>query len=178
MLSPDLFDLLRELPSQQHFSRFVESAGKALRADRCFLYMRNPHTRIGRTPFCWCRNKTIPPIYNEDWFREIPEELEQQDPMFAAALDGRPSIYIEDVEKTSPTIINKEFEALHLGGHRALIHAHLLIEGTLWGVFQPSVFHHARVWTKQEREIVERIIPELSLCVRDYVKAHAPSLMG
>jgi hypothetical protein len=75
--------------------------------------------------------------------------------MFAAALQGQPSIYIEDVEAASPNTLNRNFEQENFG-HRALIHAHLCVDQQLWGILQPCIFGHPRHWDARDRHLMEK----------------------
>lgn len=95
------------------FPELLPILGRLLQCDRIFLYLRHPTSRLGRTPFCWRQSEAIPKIYDEQWSLEDPEQLEQRDPLFAAALDGQPSIFVEDVETAEPTVLNREFERSH-----------------------------------------------------------------
>jgi hypothetical protein len=52
---------------------------------------------------------TIPKFYNETWEKER-ESLAEQDPMFDAALQIKPSIFTEDVKTASPKVLNRNFE--------------------------------------------------------------------
>jgi hypothetical protein len=88
--------------------------------NRCFLYLRNPETRWGKVAFCYCRDPALPNITDRSWQLESAA-LERQDPMFAAALNCQPSIFVEDVETADDRLVNREFERQHFG-HRALIH--------------------------------------------------------
>jgi GAF domain-containing protein len=126
-----------------------------LDSDRCFLYLRNPETRLGRVPFCWTRDPDIPRMYDETWKPES-DSLADEDPMFAAALQCKPSIFVEDVTTESPEILNIEFERENFG-HCALIHAHVCQNHQLWGILQPCLMHNPRHWTPEEQAIILRI---------------------
>jgi GAF domain-containing protein len=43
---------------------------KLLDCDRCFLYVRDPDTRLGKAAFCFCRNNKIPDVTGSQWQRE------------------------------------------------------------------------------------------------------------
>jgi GAF domain-containing protein len=150
-------------------SQLMPRLGDFLQCDRCFLYLRDPATRLGRVPFCWTRTPDIPTVYDEEWKPE-PENLPNEDPMFAAALRTEPSIFVEDVETASPQVLNRQFEQENFG-HRALIHAHLCHNGQLWGVLQPSVFDRPRVWNPEERAAIAQLLPKLTPIAIAYIKA-------
>jgi GAF domain-containing protein len=141
--------------------------GEELKADRCFLYLRNPQSVMGKIAFCWCRDASIPDVTEPAWKTDISIAL--KDPLFAAALKAEPSIYIDDVKTADPAVVNREFEA-HTFGHRALIHAHITEGRKLWGILQPCVFGQPRAWTPAERRLIEAILPRLKPLVMAYVK--------
>ncbi|QHT68920.1 GAF domain-containing protein [Rhodocytophaga rosea] len=111
---------------------------EALQADRCFLYLRNPWKEKGRIEFCYCRNPAVPDV-KEPERKNDTEELPLVDPLFAAALQTKPSIYIADVSTADPAMVNRNFEEKTFG-HRALIHAPITENGQLWGILQPAIF--------------------------------------
>lgn len=153
-------------------AQVVERLGESLKCDRVFLYLRDPDRRLGKVPFCWRKDQSIPDVSSDKLERESPE-LEQQDPLFAAALNGRPSIFVEDVETASPQTVNRQFERENFG-HRALIHAHLYQE-QLWGVLQPCLFS-PRQWTEAEKEAIAKIVPQITPVAMDYVKNQIQSV--
>ncbi|MBD2153675.1 GAF domain-containing protein [Leptolyngbya sp. FACHB-16] len=148
-------------------SAVLPELGKQLACDRVFLYLRHPQESRGCSPFCWRRHEEIPLVQDPEWKAE-PAELPGEDPMFAAALQARPSIFVEDVEAADATVLNRQFEQENFG-HRALIHAHLCDQNQLWGVLQPSVFGHPRKWSEADHEIINYLIPRLTPLVIQYV---------
>jgi len=149
-------------------SNLLPVLGEMLQCDRCFLYSRNPETKFGRVSHCWRQNQNIPDMREPDWKLE-PAGLAKEDPMFAAALQAAPSIYVEDVETVDPKVVNKEFERYNFG-HRALIHAHITQDGQLWGILQPCVFGQKRIWSECDRAIITQLETKLIPVIIDYVK--------
>lgn len=149
-------------------SNLLPILGEVLQCDRCFLYVRNPQTKFGRVSHVWRRNQNIPDAGDHEWKLE-PAGLAEEDPMFAAALQTAPSIYVEDVETADPKVLNKEFERNGFG-HRALIHAHLCQDGQLWGILQPCVFGQKRIWSESDRAIITQLESKLVPLVIEYVK--------
>lgn len=150
------------------FSALLPALGDALQCDRTFLYLRHPQTQIGKVVRCWCRSSKYPDVTDLDWKQE-PESLAQEDPLWAAAIRTQPSIFVEDVETASPDVVNQDFEHKTFG-HRALIHAHLTFDGELWGILQPCVFGQPRVWTKEDRSIILSVIEKLTPLAVAYVQ--------
>jgi len=147
----------------------VRWVGETLRADRCFLYVRDPAAGKGRIAFCWRKFASIPDVTQAEWQADTTD-LPQEDPLFAAALATEPSVYVEDVETATPDVLNQAFENRTFG-HRALIHAHVTENGTLWGILQPCQFGHPRRWTGYERGFVEDLLPQLLPYIQKYVVA-------
>ncbi|MGF1587680.1 MAG: GAF domain-containing protein [Pleurocapsa sp.] len=148
-------------------SGLMKEIVKLLNCDRCFLYVREPNLRMGKAAFCYCRSH-VPNVAGDRW-EEESSELAQQDPMFAAALNCQPSIFVEDVETADAQVVDREFEQEHFG-HRALIHAHLCRDRQLWGVLQPSVFGAPRIWTTSDRELITALSTQTTPLVIDYVQ--------
>lgn len=148
-------------------AELMPAVGEYLECDRCFVYLRDPHTCWGGVPFCWRRNPDLPEIYNEHWQLE-PESLASEDPLFAAALATKPSIFVEDVQVADDRILSHRFEAKNFG-HRALIHAHLCHEGQLWGVLQPCIFDRPRIWTEVERATIDLLVTKVTPIAVSYV---------
>jgi GAF domain-containing protein len=142
--------------------------GSTLQVDRCFLYVRHPDLEIGKIAFCWRKNNDVPDVPETHWENDT-RSLPQEDPLIAAALAQKPSVYVEDVEQAPATVLNREFEAKTFG-HRALVHAHLLHDDKLWGILQPCVFGKPRIWTEFDRELLNFIIPLLIPLVITYVQ--------
>jgi GAF domain-containing protein len=153
------------------FPLLMRAVGEQLNCDRVFLYLRNPHTQIGKVPYCWRRKSKYPDVTTAEWKKE-PASLAQEDPLFAAALRAEPSIFVEDVETANPEIVNKDFEAKSFG-HRALIHAHLCSDGLLWGILQPCVFDRPRVWTYVDYELIAAVTEKVAHLAVAYVTAHS-----
>ncbi|HEY9645478.1 MAG TPA: GAF domain-containing protein [Chroococcidiopsis sp.] len=130
---------------------------EVLQSDRCFLHLRNPHTRIYRN-LCWRNVPDIPDTSTSGW--EPEEQWEKDDPMFAAALRLAPSIFVEDVETAGPEVLNVEFERQNFG-HRALIHAHVGQDGLMWAVLQPCLFGRPRQWSETDRAVINALTQRL-----------------
>lgn len=155
-------------------AELMQAIAQHLNCDRCFLYLRDPETRLGRVPFCWTRSADVPTVYDEDWKPE-PESLPSEDPMFAAALATKPSIFVEDVNTASLETLNSQFEQENFG-HRALIHGHICHNDQLWGVLQPCLMNEPRSWTTNDRELMAEIIDRITPIVVAYVQAHKPKI--
>lgn len=157
-----------QLLSQGDLSELMRAIAEYFNCDRCFFYLRNPQTRLGRVPFCWTRNSQIPIVYDEDWKPE-PQSLPDEDPMFAAALSTKPSIFVEDVQTASANVLNAKFERENFG-HRALIHGHVCYDNQLWGVLQPCMMHRPRAWTEAEQETFTELIQRITPIAVAYIK--------
>lgn len=168
-----ILDHLRNnLTPGQAMEAVLPYLGQQLQCDRVFVYLRHPDTRRGRVPFCWRRGDEVPLVYDPHWKLE-PESLEADDPMFAAALALAPSIFVKDVETAGPHVLNRQFEQENFG-HRALIHAHLSLEGQLWGVLQPCVFNAPRAWTPKDHILIQRAVAWFTPFALEYVLKNSP----
>jgi hypothetical protein len=148
------------------FAALLPAVCDVLHTDRCFLHLRNPHTRMYQN-LCWRRSPEIPDTSTNGWEPEI--EWEREDPMFAAALRAAPSIFVEDVDLASSDVLNIDFERKYFG-HRALIHAHLCSDGLLWAILQPCIFGHPRVWDEFDRSFIHQVLEKLKTFVLSYVR--------
>jgi len=148
------------------FAALLPALGEVLEVDRVFILSRNPQTRIYQI-ICWRRTQDLPDVSTDGWQPE--QEWEKEDPMFAAALQTKDSIFVEDIETASPTVLNREFERKYLG-HRALVHAHLCQDKLLWGILQPCVFGHPRKWSDFDRFVIAQATQRLTPVVIRYVK--------
>jgi len=157
----------------QAMADFLAGLGQLLRCDRVFLYVRNPNAAMGRVPFCWRAQSSVPTIYDPAWKPE-PSSLAVEDPMFAAALNAQPSIFVDDVERAGPEVLNREFERKTFG-HRALVHAHLCSEQMLWGVLQACIFDTPRAWSQSDRHLIDQAVAWLTPLTLEYVQAHYPN---
>jgi len=153
------------------FAALLPALVEVLNCDRCFLYLRNPETRMGKATHCWRRSDQYPNILDPDW-KEEPASLPDDDPLFAAALRAEPSVYVEDVETAGPTVVNRAFEQENFG-HRALIHAHLRQDGQLWGILQPCVFNQPRIWTDDDRSLMTQLEQKITPLAIHYVQTHS-----
>ncbi len=171
---PDALDnvLVNTSDPDAVFSALLPVLCEVLQCDRCFLYLRNPNTNVGHTPYCWRRNPAVPDVTSKELKIE-PESLSKEDPLFAAALDAKPSVYVEDVETAGSTVVNLEFEQKSFG-HRALVHAHLRQDGVTWGILQPCVFGQPRVWTEFDRDVMTQIEQKITPIAVAYVKEEIP----
>ncbi len=155
------------ITAQTTLQKAVEKIGRYLGADRCFLYVRQPDRQRGRTAFQWRRNETIPDVLQPEWQPDTTD-LPKEDPLIRAGLAMQSSVYIEDVEKAGPDVLNRDFEQ-RMFGHRALIHAHVQADGQLWGILQPCVFGRPRQWSPSERAYIEKQLPGLLAPIKAFV---------
>jgi len=169
-MPPEIAELL-DTNSIHALPELMSAIAHYLKSDRCFLYLRDPQTRLGRVPFCWTRSADIPTVYDEDWKPE-PESLPDEDPMFAAALATKPSIFVEDITTASADVLNAEFERENFG-HRALIHGHLCHQNQLWGILQPCLMAQPRHWTAEERSTFCQIIEKMTPLAVQYIERQA-----
>ena len=153
-------------PAPDRLQTALTLVGQYLRADRCFLYVRDPARGRGRIALVWRLDEAIPDP-RHDW-QDDTGELPQEDPLFRAALAARPSVFVDDVSEAGPDVLNQEFERRTFG-HRALVHAHITEGDTLWGILQPCVFGHPHHWTAAERAYLDAAVELFLPVVREYM---------
>jgi hypothetical protein len=124
----------------------VRGIGRALAADRCWLYARDPATGAGVALVRWLRADDVPDVPPDvrEWTAEAPD-LATTDPLFARALAG---VAADAIADTHAADVNRALEdAL---GHRAFVHLNLHHDGALVGVLQPGMARAPRAWTETE----------------------------
>lgn len=153
-------------PPAARLQAALDLVGPAVRADRCFLYVRDPAQARGRIAFVWRLDEAVPDP-RHDWQADTGE-LPQEDPLFRAALACRPSVFVDDVSEAGPEVLNQDFERRTFG-HRALVHAHITDQGQLWGILQPCVFGHPHHWTAAERDYLASALPYFLPVIQEYM---------
>jgi len=159
--------LAASTPPAEALQHALDLVGPQVRADRCFLYVRDPAQGRGRIAFVWRLDEAVPDP-RHDW-QDDTGDLPKQDPLFRAALAARPSVYVDDVTEAGPEVLNQEFERSTFG-HRALVHAHITDGRQLWGILQPCVFGHPHHWTAAEREYLDAAAPLLLPSIQAYMR--------
>ena len=151
------------------FDNLMHGIVDLLRCDRCYLYIRDPKLLSYQIPHCYCANPEIPSLLQtktktESFYRS------EIDPLFAAAVDGKSNIFIENIETLAQQNETQDFWQKNYQGHKSLIQSHLLIGGELWGIIQAAQFSYSRPWNSFDRsimsEIVNRTTPLLTVYVR------------
>ena len=154
------------VPPETRLQAALDLVGPEVRADRCFLYVRDPQREKGRIALVWRLDEAVPDP-RHDWQTDTGD-LPQKDPLFRAALAARPSVFVEDVSEAGPDVLNQDFERRTFG-HRALVHAHITEGATLWGILQPCVFGHPHHWTAAERAYLEGALPCFLPVIQEYM---------
>ena len=160
--------LAASAPPAEALQHALDLVGPHLRADRCFLYVRDPAQGRGCIAFVWRLDEAVPDP-RHDW-QDDTGALPEQDPLFRAALAAQPSVFVDDVTEAGPEILNQEFERRTFG-HRALVHAHITDQGQLWGILQPCVFAHPRHWTAAERAYLDAATPLFLPVIQAHMRA-------
>jgi GAF domain-containing protein len=159
--------LAASTPPAERLQQALDLVGPHLRADRCFLYVRDPAQGRGRIAFVWRLDEAVPDP-RHDW-QDDTGDLPREDPLFRAALATQPSVFVDDVTEAGPEVLNQEFERRTFG-HRALVHAHITDQGQLWGILQPCIFGHPRHWTAAERDYLAAVVKLFLPVVQEYIR--------
>ncbi|MFE4106959.1 GAF domain-containing protein [Almyronema epifaneia] len=172
-IPPVLYNTLQPYgEADEIFAEALPVLGQLLQCDRCFLYLRHPQKRLAKVAYCWCRTSAFPDLAESSWQPENPEQLEAQDPLFAAALAGGSDIFIADIETASSDLINLAYEHQFFPGQRSLAHIHLHRQGQLWGILEAAMFHHQRGWTEFDRSLLGFSREQMMPLAIAYVKKH------
>jgi GAF domain-containing protein len=102
-----------------------------------------------------------------DWIEE--GDIAAKDPLMAIAFRTPEAVFVEDIETAGPNIVNLGYERKEFG-HRALIHAPICYENSLFGILEPCVFETPRVWTEGDRKVISEIQEKLGPLVAVYVR--------
>jgi len=139
----------------------VCGVGRALGADRCWLYVRDPATGSGIALVRWLRVGDVADVPSglTAWSTE-PADLGRRDPLFGRALEGAPADVVEDTARAD---VDRAMERAL--GHRAFVHLNLHLDGELWGVLQPGMTAAPRSWTPGERAELLALRPGLAALV-------------
>jgi GAF domain-containing protein len=117
----------------------------------------------------WRRDESVPDLTPEQRAWADENIFSAEDPLYAAALACHPSVYVDDVRTAARAVVNRDFEDRNFD-HRALIHAHIVGDGELWGILQPCVFGRPREWTDADRELIEPLLSRLAPVVKAFVE--------
>lgn len=164
----------QELPS--FFNNLVRDVNKILGSDRCYLYLRDPELLLYQVTHCYCTDPSIADLTQAEPTTE-PYYIFEQDPFFAAALEKKSNIYVDDIQNLILQEQAKEQDSSWSSNyleHKALIQAHLVIEEQLWGIIRVEQFQKLRPWTKFDRDLInligDRITPLATVYVRKEIR--------
>ncbi len=149
-----------ERADDQLFADTCRQLVDELPCDRCFIYMRDPETRLGSVAYAHVRDPRWPTLLYDRWVVESPD-YERIDPLFVAALRDPAPIYVDDLNTAPPGLLNHAHERSYFG-HRAFVHAPITWRGRLYGILEPCVFETARVWSARDRALVEAAVAEIA----------------
>ena len=162
-----IFEDTKDLPL--FFDSLMYGMVDLLQCDRCYLYIRDPQRLTYQIPHCYCIHPEIPNLAQTEPDTES-FYLAQTNPLFAAAIDGEPHIFIEDMDKLFSSNENCVFWQRNYSDQKALVQAHLFIKGELWGIVQAAQYHRPRPWTRFDRSLVSQIVDRITPLVTVYVK--------
>lgn len=149
------------------FTALMPALCNAMKCDRCFLYIRHPPTQQGCITHCYSRNPDFPNLAGANWIEE--GDIAAKDPLMAIAFRTPEAVFVDDIETAGVEVVNLLYEQ-QVFGHRALIHAPVYQNGHLYGVLEPCVFEHPRVWTKSDRSLTAFVQDRLGSLVVSYLE--------
>jgi GAF domain-containing protein len=161
--------------SEKKLKQIVALYGQAIDSERCILYLREPTLRRANTTHAWWSEAQFAPEweswYTDVWVDEGPPNAE--DPLYAAAQSNPEPVYIDDIANDPSGLINLEFEK-RIFKHTALIHAPVYLNGSFYGILEPSRFGPVRPWTESDRAITAWVQEQLGPIAADYVTRYGP----
>ena len=171
--NPVLPTILEKILSEDNepdavFTALMPALCEVLQCDRCFLYLRNPQTCVGKITHCWVEDSKWRDLTGSDWVEET--ELVENDPLMAIAFRTPSAVFVEDILTAGSETLNLAFEQEYFG-HRALIHAPVYQDGQLFGIVEPCIFETSRLWTEQDRFIIATVQMRIGPLAADYVHA-------
>ena len=168
------------------FERLTIAIVELLKCDRCYIYIRDPQFHNYQIPSCYCARSEVPNIAQPQISTE--SHLLKADPLFAAALNCKPTIFIEDTSEATTQcdrIATKSHDAsfqLHFDKensysdrqnylrHKAIVQAHICLENQLWGIIRASQFDRPRPWTKFDRSTISVVVDKITPLVSMYAR--------
>lgn len=166
-LPPDIEAAFAFDDPQDVFDALMPVLTKALDADRCFLYLRDPATSRGGTLACWSADPEYPDMRGS-FDAEIPD-LFTEDPMMGLAAKDPTALLIDDIETAGPEILSVDFERSF--GHSALIHAPVYDDGRLLGILEPCAFGEPHHWTEADGALVAAVQQRLGPLAGRFIDA-------
>lgn len=150
----------------------MPAIGRALDCERCLLFLRDPLSRWSRLTHGWWDKAEHAYELSAKWSKE-PATLAAKDPLFAEALRNPRALFIDDIERAAPGVLDFDYERTEFR-HRALVHAPLYDKARLYGILEPCVFDAPRRWSAKDRALIEWLQRRLGPIAAAYVGAHAP----
>lgn len=154
----EIFEHTDDLPV--FFDRLMLGMVELLQCDRCYLYLRDPQLKMCQIAHCYCVHPEIPNLTQTNAETE-PFYRRDTDPLFAAAIAGEPAIYIDNIGNLLSETANCYWQK-NYGDHQALMQAHIILDGELWGIIQAANFNSPRPWAKFDKDIISLVVDKIT----------------
>ena len=107
--NPVLPTILEKILSEDNepdavFTALMPALCEVLQCDRCFLYLRNPQTCVGKITHCWAQDARWQDLTGSDWIEET--ELIEKDPLMAIAFRTPEAVFVEDILTAGSETLN------------------------------------------------------------------------
>lgn len=155
------------LSADEKLSQLMPAIVAEMKADRCFVYMRDPVRK--RTAFThgYTPLKNWNSFNGGGWSREPnPETLNE--PMLKKAFSNPEALFVKDIETAADAVLNKNMER-SVFGHRALIHAPIYHKEQFYGILEIAMRKVPRDWSKSDRTLVEWLQPRVAKLSAEYL---------
>mmetsp|Transcript_24947 Transcript_24947/g.41107 ORF Transcript_24947/g.41107 Transcript_24947/m.41107 type:complete len:577 (+) Transcript_24947:225-1955(+) len=144
----------------------MPSLALALKVDRLFLDVRDPITGTHRIFAAWKKNAEVPdvdaPVFHHDKWQYDAPEVEAEDPLLVRALKGEQAVFVESVDVAAEAgEINVELEKEKYK-HTAFFRGGVFSNEKLYGVLEGSNFEGPRVWSDNDKDLVNEMTVRLA----------------
>ena len=150
----------------------MPALARALDCERCVMYLRDPATDRGRALHRWASKPEFELRREDRGWQPNPATLLDDDPMFAEAMRNPEALFIDDIGKADPALVNAAYEIEHFG-HQALVHAPVWHDGEMYGILEPSAMTRPRTWSADDRALVAEVQRKIGPVVASFVRADA-----
>lgn len=150
------------------FQKLMPVYGQAVSADRSLLFLYEPDAKMARCVAAWQAKPEWAMDRPMEGWEAMPDNLAEEDPMFAEAMVNPEALYIDDVLNAPPEVLNGPYEVENFK-HLALVHAPLLEGGKLYGILEPCTMAAPRAWTDHDKAVTAWTQAQLLPLAKRYI---------
>jgi len=148
-----------ETPDEK-LSALMTAIPRVMGTDRAFLWVRDPEKNRVKFSHSHSNDPTKRNFISSGWGPDVhPRSIEK--PLLRRAFLSPHAIFIDDIYDQPAEMLNADFQAL-VFENRALVHAPLYVDGTLYGILQTDVFDGPRDWSDEDIALMRQIQTHLA----------------